>query len=197
MRLSKKKKIILSLCVLLAIILSFIGGNVFAKYQSQVTGKGVADVAKWAFEVNGNGSSIQTITLAENYDESTLINGKIAPGTSGSFDIIVDATGSEVGVEYNTSFINETSKPTNLKFIYENVTYGSLDELEDVLTGTIDANDENKQRTLTVNWVWDYQTGADETQIAANDVIDTQEGIKDLNYTFDVVVTGTQVIPQN
>lgn len=167
-----------------------------AKYQSQVKGEGVADVAKWAFNVNGNSSQIQTITLAKSYDAATLVNGKIAPGTSGSFDIVVDATGSEVGVNYSVAFINEENRPTNLKFTYDNKEYSSLEEIESVLTGTIDANEENKQKILTINWVWDYETGANQEEIANNDIIDTQDGINDLNYTFDVVVTGTQVMPQ-
>ena len=126
----------------------------------------------------------------------TLVNNKIAPGTTGDFSIIVDATDSEVGVDYNVTFENEKQKPTNLKFIYENVEYSSIQELEDVLQGTINANDENKEKTLHITWKWEYETGDTKEEISNNDKIDTQEGIQDLNYTFDVVVTGTQVTPQ-
>ena len=192
---TKKKKIILGLCILALIICAFVGGNVLAKYQSQVRGQGLADVAKWAFNVNGNESAIQTIEIKNTYDEKTLTNGKIAPGTQGSFNIIVDATGSEVGIDYLVSFQNEKNKPTNLKFKYENEEFNSLASLADKLTGTIDANEETKERTLTVEWFWDYETGT-ESEIAENDIIDTQDGINDLDYSFDVVVTGTQVIPQ-
>ena len=195
MRLTKNKKIILAVCILAAIILAFIGGTVFAKYQSNLTGTGVADIAKWDFSVNGNGTTVQTISLAESYDESTLVNGKIAPGTSGSFDIIIDAGGSDVGVDYSVSFLNETNKPTNLKFKYGNVESNTLQGLTSALTGTIDADAQTKEELLTVEWFWDYETGTG-NQIAANDVIDTNEGIADLNYTFDVAVTGTQVTPQ-
>ncbi len=167
----------------------------FAKYQSNIAGHGIADIAKWAFNVNGNSSTIQTIAINKNYDESTLTNGKIAPGTQGSFDIIIDATGSEVGVDYSVSFINETNKPTNLKFIYENEEFSTLQDLENSLVGTIDADAQAKEKTLTVGWFWNYETGAN-NQIAENDIIDTNEGSQNLNYTFDVVVTGTQVVPK-
>lgn len=193
---SNKKKIIIGVCVLAILAITLIGGYVFAKYQSQVTGKGIADVAKWSFNVNGNASSMQTIALAETYNKETLVNNKIAPGTTGDFSIIVDATDSEVGVDYNVTFENEKQKPTNLKFIYENVEYSSIQELEDVLQGTINANDENKEKTLHITWKWEYETGDTKEEISNNDKIDTQEGIQDLNYTFDVVVTGTQVTPQ-
>lgn len=177
-------------------VLSFVGGRVSAKYQSQITAKGTADIAKWTFNVNEEDKQSRTITLAESCNKNTLINGKIAPGTTGSFDIVIDATGSEVGVEYKISFANESNKPTNFKFIYENVKYSSLQDLEKTLTGTIDANDENKKKILTINWVWEYEIGSNATQISKNDVIDTKDGKSNLDYTFDVIVTGTQATSQ-
>ena len=106
MRLTKRKKIIISLCVLLFIVLGIIGGTVIAKYQSKIIAQGNADVAKWVFTLNGTNVSYKTIKINSNYDESTLVNGKVAPGTQGSFDIVIDATGSEVGVEYAVTFAN-------------------------------------------------------------------------------------------
>lgn len=188
------KKILLGI-VLLGILISTLLGFTYAKYISQVTGNGQFDVAKWSFKVNGETQELATINLTDTYNEETLVNGKIAPGTSGSFDLVVDATGSEVGVEYKVDFQNETNKPTNLKFKYEDKTFNNIEEYEQYFTDIINADDANKTRTLTVNWEWPYETGtADE--IAQNDKIDTQEGINALDYTFDVVVTGTQVIPE-
>lgn len=191
---TKKKKIIIGLCALAVILLTVIGGVVLAKYQTQVTGDGIANVAHWAFEANGFGSTMQTIALNENYNPDTLINGKIAPGTQGSFDIVLDATGSEVGVDYNVAFLNEQNKPSNLKFRYNGETYSTLDGLTNVLAGRIDANDSNKLRILTIEWIWDYETG-DSNQISSNDITDTIEGMNAFDYTFDVVVTGTQSAP--
>ena len=59
----------------------------------------------------------------------------------------------------------------------------------------INANDEDKTRTLNIKWEWKYETGLDETEIASNDFIDTQDAEKIQNYTFDISVTGTQVEP--
>lgn len=196
MCLSKKKKIIIAVSILLVALVSFIGGSALGKYQSQVKGQGIADVAAWAFKVNGEETVIQNISLAESYNESTLTGGKIAPGTSGEFNIIVDGSGSEVGIEYNVTFTNETSKPTNLKFIYDGQEFNSIKDIEQLLSGSINANDENKSKLINIKWIWEYQTGDNEAEIATNDIIDTNEGKQDLNYTFDVVVTGTQIMPQ-
>lgn len=195
MRLSKNKKILIGVGVLIALILAFIGGNVLAKYQTQVVGDGVANVAQWSFNVNGYGPTIQTIAINKNYREDTLINGRIGPGTEGDFDIILNATGSEVGVDYTVAFLNEQNKPANLKFRYEGEEFNTLEQLATKLTGTIDANDSNKIKFLNITWFWDYETG-NADQISQNDILDTNAGIDALNYTFDVVVTGTQVAPQ-
>ena len=193
---SKNKKILIGLSVLVALILAYIGGNVLAKYQSQAKGDGIANVAKWSFNVNGYGPTIQTIAINQNYNEDTLINGRIGPGTEGDFDIILNATGSEVGIEYNVEFLNEQNKPKNLKFRYNGEEFNTLEELAAKLTGTIDANDSDKIKFLNITWFWDYETG-NTSEISQNDLLDTNDGTDAFDYTFDVVVTGTQVAPQS
>ncbi len=193
---TKSKKIILAIAVLLCILLAFIGGQAYAKYITEIKGNGIAEVATWSFKVNDQKEHIQEIKLASTYNNETLVNNKIAPGTSGNFNIIVDATGSEVGIKYNIVFSDEANKPTNLKFIYEDQEYNSIQELENNLSGVINANEENKTKTLNIGWKWDYETGQEEEEIAANDLIDTKDAEKLQNYTFKVSVTGTQVEPQ-
>lgn len=193
---TKSKKIILAIAVLLCILLAFIGGQAYAKYITEIKGNGIAEVATWSFKVNDQKEHIQEIKLASTYNNETLVNNKIAPGTSGNFNIIVDATGSEVGIKYNIVFSDEANKPTNLKFIYEDQEYDSIQDLENNLSGVINANEENKTKTLNIGWKWDYETGQEEEEIAANDLIDTKDAEKLQNYTFKVSVTGTQVEPQ-
>lgn len=194
--LSKKKKVLIAVAILSCIVLAFIGGQSFSKYVSEVRGDGMAEVATWSFKVNGQKEEVQTIQLASTCNNETLVNNKIAPGTNGSFNIMVDGTGSDVGIDYNIKFENESAKPSNLKFIYNNQTYHSISELEEDLSGTILANEENKTKTLTINWQWDYETGNTESEIAKNDQIDTQNAQDIANYTFNVIVSGTQVVPQ-
>ncbi len=169
-------------------------GITYSKYTNVVSGDGETQVAKWSFKVNEQTEEFATIKLADTYDASTLTKGKIAPGTSGSFDINIDATGAEVGVKYVVNFEDETNKPTNLIFKSGNKSASTIEELEEVLTGTINADDTNKTRTLTVEWEWPYETKTG-NGVAQNDEIDTAEGLNSLEYTFNVKVTGTQVIP--
>ncbi len=191
-----KKKTIAIIAILVAIILSFVGGQTYSKYVTEVRGDGTAQIATWDFKVNGQKEEVQTISLGSTYDSSTLVNGKIAPGTEGNFQIKVDATGSDVGIDYKIKFSDETTKPTNLKFYYQEVEYDSILELGDALSGTINADDENKSKTFDIKWKWNYETGSNPTEVASNDKIDTQNAQEITNYEFDVIVSGTQVVPQ-
>ena len=193
---TRKKKVLIVLAILVMVVLAFIGGQAYAKYVSEVRGEGTAEVATWSFKVNGQNEQVEEINLASTCDNETLVGNKIAPGTSGSFNIIVDATGSEVGINYNIAFTEEENKPQNLKFIYNDTEYNSIKDLGNDLSGTINANDEEKTITLNIKWKWDYETGSNPGEVTTNDLIDTQDAQRIQNYTFDVVVTGTQVEPQ-
>ena len=193
---SSKKKLIIAFAIILGVIVSFIGGQVFAKYYTQVKGEGVAEVSNWNFTVNDSSEQVQTINLSSTFNNSTLKENKIAPGTSGSFNIKVDATGSDVGIDYKVQFLNETAKPQNLKFQYNGATYNTLKELESVLQGTINSDSNQKTLNFLINWEWKYETGGSEPEILANDKVDTKNAKEISEYSFEVVVTGTQVEPQ-
>ena len=182
---SKRRKIFLVAMILAIIILAFIGGQTYSKYVSEVRGDGLAEVATWSFKVNGEKAQIQTINLASTCNEETLLDNKIAPGTNGSFNIIVDGSESDVGIDYKIKFLNETNKPSNLKFKYQDTEFDSISELE-----------ENKIRTLKIEWEWKYETGNSQEEIINNDKIDTENAKAISQYKFNVIVSGTQVEPK-
>lgn len=191
---SKRKKIIIIAIIILALGLLFIGGNTFSKQVTEVKGKGVANVANWSFKVNNNEAQIQTINLASNNNKN-LTDNKIAPGTSGNFQIKINAEGAEVGINYKISFINETNKPQNLFFIYNDKKYKNITEMEKDLTGTIDATTGEKEKNIEIYWEWPYETMIDGDS-SVNDKIDTQDSKNIKEYTFDIKVEGVQVLPQ-
>ncbi len=195
---NKKKKWYLVLIVLLLIILALgvMAGNGFSKYLMEVKGKGIVEVANWSFLVNGQSSSIQNIQLAQTYTPETLVENTIAPGTSGAFDIVIDATGSQVGIAYQVQFQNEVGKPTNMQFECNGKTVSHIKDLEEVLIGEIAANEEQKVKTYTIHWQWPYETGSAEEEIQASDKVDTKEASEIANYAFDIIINGTQIEPR-
>ena len=196
MLLKKKTKIVLIVIVIAVILVSFIGGQAYAKYMSKITGNGVGEIAQWRFKVNENEEKMQTISLNSTIYNFTLANGRIAPGTAGSFEINIDGSGSGVAIFYTVNFQNETEKPKNLKFKYDGKEFESIELLNPWIVGTIHGDTDAQQRSFIIEWEWPYETGNTPEEIAENDERDTIDAKNISDYRFDVVVTGTQVQPQ-
>lgn len=188
-----KKGVACSAILLSVATIGVVGGNTYSKYFTKIDGEGNAEIARWSFRANSTSTVMEKIQLNNVYNTNILKNKTIAPGTNGSFDIILDATGADVAIDYAVTFDNLVNKPTNMKFTYGNKTSDTLKGLEDVLKGRIALNDA-RTKTLTIKWSWDYQTGTTAEEKANNDKIDTNDSGKD--FSFDIKVTGTQVNPQ-
>ena len=128
--------------------------------------------------------------IVDTTNKDTLVNGKIAPGTSGKINIVMDAEGAEVDVEYALEFKNEQNKPDNLYFTYLDRKYTTLEEIGKI-TGLIRSNDTSRNTVITVLWEWPYETGTEEN-LKTNDIIDTRNANSITEYTFDIVATATQ-----
>lgn len=188
-----KKGVAYSAILLSVATIGIVGGNTYSKYFTKIDGEGNAEIARWSFRANNTSTVMEKIQLNNVYNTNILKNKTIAPGTNGSFDIVLDATGADVAIDYAVTFDNLVNKPTNLKFTYDGTTKSSLEELEDLLKGRITLDD-SRTKTLTIYWSWDYQTGTTDEEKLNNDRIDTNDSGKD--FSFDMTITGTQVNPQ-
>lgn len=187
---------ILVLSITAVLVISLLAITSYAKYITTINADGRAQVGKWSFKVNeSDNNNIGEINLGrKSYTAETIADGEIAPGTSGEFTIKVDATGTKTGVNYTVGFSNIQNKPTNLYFKVGNTKYYDFDNLSTSLAGIIDANDPQKVKEINICWAWDYETGAD-NEISKNDEIDTADGKTANLFSFDIAVTGTQVMP--
>lgn len=186
-----KKGIVMGVIISSVALIGILGGSSYSKYFTKIDGTGNAVVAKWSFKANNQTKTMENIKLTKAYDQNKILTNTIAPGTSGSFDIVLDATGADVAIDYAVTFNNLVEKPKNLKFSYGTTSGSSLKDLENALKGRIGLNDP-RTKTLTINWNWDYETGTG-SAISANDEQDTLDAGK--NFTFDITITGTQVNP--
>ena len=115
---------------------------------------------------------------------------------TGSFDIVIDATGCQTAVDHAITFNDEGyTKPQNMYFTYQGQKFFQIEELDKVLKGTISTEAENKKITFTIGWQWDYETTNAENS-AQYDAQDTKDGINLQEYAFQILVTGTQVNPE-
>ena len=189
-----KTKILVAIFIILIVCVCIVFGRAYAKNSSQIKGEGNAKIAKWDFKVNGEGTQIKSVNLRSTNIKESLTEGKIAPGTQGFFEIIVDTSEADVSIDYEIKFENETRKPSNLIFRYENIESKSLKDLEEVLKGSIKKEDTEKIKIFEIEWEWKYENGNDFQAIYKNDEIDTKEALQLSNYTFDILVSGVQSI---
>ena len=197
-----KKRIIAVFIIIALIILSFLTGSTFAKYLTEYRTTASLQIARWSvsedFLVNGVSKKSENINLATTYNPATLVNGKIAPGTSGTFGVQIDATGTETGINYEIK-IDKILGATinNLVFTYNNNTYSNLSELSNAVSGNIPADADNKIVNLEIGWCWPYETLVNGNS-ANGDEQDTLDGstIYNSKYSFDITITCTQDIPK-
>ena len=191
---NKGAVVVLALAIIVAIVLSMYA---YSKYTSTLTGNGTSTVAKWSFKVNGQTQTIPDIELGETMDaHNNVVTPKLAPGTSGHFDLILDGSGSEVAIDYNIK-LAITQKPTNLKFYLDDKYQTPISETDGTLniSGSIALEDVNTPLTKTIYWQWPYETGKTSNEIDKNDETDTKDSGK--NVTMTITVTGTQRDPKS
>ncbi len=197
----KKNKNILNILIVLllitTIVVSSIGLYAWSRYTSLDAGEATAQVAKWHFELTDGEketSGVIDFPITRTDNNKTVADEKLAPGTSGQFEIGIDATGTETFLEYELE-IALTGKPTNLKF-YEGIDDNlkrPLDVIDNkmTITGFMSFNEEMK-RTETIYWDWPYETKGKNEETDKNDEIDTKEA--GTTMTMRITATGTEVL---
>ena len=188
---NKKSLLVVVLLVLVGLTSAYVAYS-YAKYTDTVTGNnGTVKVAKWAFTTDnvGTANSI-AINLAETYHATTLVNGTIAPGTRGSFDVAVNNANSEVGVNFEVGLDAISNLPKNLKFYSDSSYNTEIVPGTGKITGVLEAKDGTDQ-VVHFYWRWLYETA----EAATNDPLDTADGEAAKELTIAVTITGTQVAP--
>lgn len=139
-----------------------------------------ADRSQFIFDVQYRNLKLKDINLLQTVNNKTLVYGKIAPGTSGGFDILIN---SKEKINYKITFESENVKPSNLKFYtsQDNRKYDSLEELGNTLDGMIS---ENQKKKIHINWEWSYEINK---QSNDKDTIDAKRIRK---YNFSICVKG-------
>lgn len=196
---TKKKKIICVIIIILILIWAIYSTSYiflqedfifFEFFHSKVQSE--TNTNKFSLEQNGNdnkeiifevtykNTKLQSLNLMETIHNKTLIHEKIAPGTSGNFDIVLK---SRQDMDYEIQFESQNEKTSNLLFYVskEGKRYSSLEELSAELTGNILKNEE---KTISIYWEWNYE-GSDE-----KDQKDTIEGKTLREYQFLIYVQG-------
>lgn len=132
----------------------------------------------------------KSINLNETIDKETLVYEKIAPGTKGSFNIVLD---SNQDLKYKIEFNSLNDKPKNLSFIAlkNNEVLGNsntLEELSKMLTGDIR---KNEKINIIINWYWNFES---EQKQDNTDIQDTKDSENIRKYEFNVCAIGEEIL---
>ena len=188
---SKKKKTLVALFVLLGVAVLGLAGAVYAKYISSINRVGSLQVAKWAFREKNPENGEITCSITSSVKTGTLVNDKIAPGTEGNCVIELSNSTGEVSVDYTIEVdATNTTTPTNLLVKnHEDTDYSALTNFTIVGAEPIAING---TKTVTIDWKWPYETGTD-----ADDENDTDDGENADDMSIKFIVTGVQSDPRN
>lgn len=164
---SMKKTVVIILLLILTIAAIIFATYAWAKYSSTVVGTSTAQVAKWEVELTSNDTS-----FVGSYEH--VMEERIAPGTSGSFQVTINPKGTEVDLDYSIAINGVENKPTNLTFYSDENKTSVID-----LNGEVNANLKGRltrgqsATTLTIYWDWPFETATAVTEIpyAENEVM--------------------------
>ena len=188
-----KKILILGL---LSFLVLFIFGiaSTFGLFHSKVDGDVNTDVAKWNILINdtniSDGVTDKFVINDLAYSDTTNKKpGTIAPGTSGTFSLTLDATDTQVSVIYtievdDSKFGNEMLKIAKVEKVAGS---GDFQEVTDgIYQGIIPYNAKSKVTIdFTITWINDE----------ANNEIDSEIGTRENpDLEIPVVVTATQYV---
>ena len=207
MKKNTKKIAVLLLVAVVAVGSYFVSGT-YAKYTSEFSGSGSANVAKWSWTIN-NKDFTTAASVSEEFTfnpfadikdsdgnaETDVDDDLIAPGTKG--EITLDITNnSEVNATYTVAYTVTNTSNVPLEFSNNGTSWTSDITSLDVSTPVnIDMNGGTATQN-TIYWRWVYENGTGDT-LTANDATDTALGFAANTAAPEVeivaTVTATQV----
>lgn len=144
------------------------------------------------FNLNVQETNFETSNeLKQKSSLESLYQGKAQPGSSGYFDVTINANNYYSNFNYKILFQNEKNKPQNLYFIVEDTPIKNLENIK--VEGYLRKN--TTQTVKRIYWKWDYETTNDHNSLEQSDEIDTFNSSE--NYTFEVVLDLERELNEN
>lgn len=159
-----KKIILLMLCV--SILLCFLTmQETYAKYSTSNNATSNMSIARWKILVNNfdirNDISTSTVIQPVFSGNNNIRDGYIAPTANGYFDVLIDASETDVSFNYQISLNQNTDNEVlDLVITGYSINNGITQTYTDNITGSVNKNDENKTIQIRVFVTWNDGTGA-------------------------------------
>ena len=160
------------LCVFLCILTL---QDTYAKYTSAVNETTDISIARWRilvndFDIRSNSTTENLITPVFS-GNANIASGVIAPTAEGYFDIVIDATGTDLSFAYTISVSNSDDSPvSDIKVTNCTLNGTNIPLVDDVITGNISLTD---QRVNTIRVYIEWFDGTGENMDNAEDTSTT------------------------
>ena len=128
----------------------------------------------------------------------------IEPGDCGVFDLIIDATGSDVSLIYNME-LNISGMPKNLilyadeqmqhKIPVIDNSSNSVTDRKIKIEDFIGINDNSQTQTKRIYWQWPFESGTSDVEIASNDIYDSRYMGRSVEMQINVIAKQTDDEP--
>ena len=200
MALNNKLAKFMALVLLVTLLAVILVSGTYAKYTTAVSAKDTATVARWNITLNGEDISkgtqktlklglFDTINDTDfTSEESDVTAGKIAPGTTGQFEIAKLINNSDVNAQYKITYSIDNNNNIPLEFSKDkNAADSEWKSLSDFSMNNFEALSKDSTEgvsTGTIYWRWKFERN--------DDSADTDFGIN----TPEVVVTATITVEQ-
>jgi hypothetical protein len=141
---NKIKVLLMRLTLIMLVITIYVISTTYALFQSQIKGSVVKNVGKWSIKINGadvlKGTSeefnMQQFVVDANENTKP---GKMAPGTTGLFELSIDPTDTQISVRYDISIVLDeiTNDKVQLISVEKDSTNNIVKTAENTYTGII------------------------------------------------------------
>ncbi len=147
-----------------------------------------SNIQEYKFKIDSKKIDYKSIELNQTINEKTNVYEKIAPGTNGSFDILLS---SNHNLKYKLEFDSINEKPKNLKFkAFNNEILlkesNTLEQLSNELAGYIMKDEKIK---ITIFWYWNFENQEDDK----TDIQDTKDAGNIRKYQFNISAIGEEI----
>lgn len=179
---NRKKHILIILLIVLCLIYLKVNST-YSSYESTIDGTVESKVANWNILVNNTplnatnetGIDIDSIT----WNQDHIREGKVAPGATGTIEITIDPTTTDVAFDYELTVIDKTTDENKLLVVtaIEN-TLGPLTQEGNVYKGTMSLQDikDGKKEVITLYVKWeDY---GQDTVVVPGEVTESDDFIE-------------------
>lgn len=185
MRTNNKIKIML-MClatIMLAVTIYEISST-YAVFHSEITGKVTQTIGKWKIKINN------TDVLEGTSEEFTMNQfiveqnnntkpGKMAPGTTGTFEATIDPTNTQVSVRYDISVDLEEVSNSKVKLVSiekENTTSQIVQTSQNIFTGIIPLEEINNGtiETIKIKFYWENDEENNEVDSAIGTILNSK-----------------------